>query len=810
MFAVAALCRVGIAQVYGQKLPEPFRFASLVADLDAAGVQVPPMALVESYRRALERFTQEQVDHRAALRKAVGSDVRVSIGLSDVDSALQAIRRARGAATAVEDALFNDIAQAVPEASRPAVEQVRGWRSTQRAVPRSFPAPAMYQLADIGDIVRRSGLSRDDLTKALELLATSEGDRRAAFVRIQKADDDGMRAGAKVVDEAGMAGKSTDLNRMGRMTPEEQSFTSRHGRASQVDGPAIADAIEAQLKAYRALAEALPRRQRRLLFDALSPGLIGDQAGGGNIGLPRNMRQPSDVARMVLASKELSSAQREAARPIVTKWLDEDDAMVLEALAASLGMLRAPVDPRNSVFGSILKLQERRGELARTRLAELAKTAGATWLTDPSLPTPAMDEAGMAEEDFAAVGIGKPRAAWLPEANSVSASRVDLLPAPFDQKTIDAIVALLADSDDERANIGTILRNHAATFEATVRSTIETAQALVRALAPQAGTRRDDDEIQSAATTLRELRRQAFTASDAIDEALATELVAALGERSEPAVRRVIMARRLDDSVSQLARPLNQVNLDIYRGGGAPCNVAEVVADKRVRAGVRGAVELALVGEWPKAAAVVRPIRDTLIDAAYGQALMNTQRAAREVNEGGDGGDTSASSPNQERRADALVAALEHWQPIEDALAAAAIAAATAAGDQEGALREAIDRAKFARAYGEVERIDPPIGALLATDAFEGRDALLNELESCRATLAAMSKHRADLFRERVKLSGVPAADRQFVLMDRGWEELGYMLPQWQVYDAATWLIQQMTPKDVMAASPELRVLRRW
>lgn len=795
---VLALCRIGGAQVFGERLLEPYRFASLVAELQAAGVDVPPLVLVEAYRRAIERFGMEQAEFRAALHKAIGSEVRRYFGLAEVDRALAVIRRARGAAEAVEDALFNDLALALPEGSRPGIERVRDWRRTQRAVPRSFQGPAMFQFNEIGDLIRRSGVSGEELGKALLALEPSEGARRNTLTRLLRDDEEGRRAAAKVVDEAGVAGQE---NKPG------EGISTRMYAARAVGGPVIADAIETQLKAFRAVREALPRQQRRMIFDQMSTGLIGDQQGGYGMGLPGNARQPSEVARRLLASKELTAEERKAAREIVARWLDADDEAVLSGLEASVASLRKADDPLNTIQKGIRDLQERRGEIARVHLASLAKAGGA-WLVDPSIAPPALDEATMVDDDRTAIGINRPRPAP-PPATSAAASRSDLLPAPLDTKSIDELSAAVTSNDDDRARATTILRDHAAMFETTVRPTIETSQALVRMFAPLASTNASDEEIESAATTLRELRKQAFAASDALDDALATALIEALGERSIPAVRRAMASRRLDESVGRLWVTIHNVGFDTARAGGSPCNLAATIDAKRVPPNVRGPVETALSDEWSKAFPIARLIRDAVIDDAYGQAMSRTERAAKAIEDVQEG-DVSASSPNQERRADALVALLERWQPLEDALAARAIDAATAAGDEAGAMRDAIDRSKFGRVYNEVTQLEAAIGAIQGADDFPERAALLMELERCRTGLAALSKRRADVLRPRVKLSTIPAKDRMYVLNDRAWDEHGIMLVQWQLFDASTWLVERMTPKEVLGASPDLRGLRRF
>lgn len=793
------------AQVYGEMLPPPPRFLALTADLEAAGVDVPPVPLVEAYRSFLVRWDEEQSAIRESLFRTTGADVRAVHGPTTVDRAMQLVRRARALSGGCAEALFDELSRHVTDEQQPGLGRAREWRRTELAIP--YTTGSFLRLNDVGALVRQQRLTDDERRVALDALATSESERRRTLEAVQAAMIDARRAAARVAEDAGVVGTGQAIG--GERGPEVQAtrraVADAQLVAQSVSGDVLASAIEAQLKAFAAVEKGLPKRVRRAAFDAIVLGLIADQTNGAVMGLPLHSRSPADLGRRVLAAKGLSEERREATRMAIETWMTADDAIVVAGLEATIRSLRGgETTSREVLFRESLELQRQRGEEAQGHLKEVVAASGAEWLLDSSIPPPDLDEAELDPSDRDLLGVERPRAPTV-AATSVSASRRSFLPFPLDDEARARLVQALDLEESEQARVATVLETYALRWETEMRPRVETAQTLDRMTAG-GPSGNDSASFLSNLRELRTTRLEAFARADALEAELEAHLVATLGAAREAGVHRSFAARRVADWSHRVHDSFQAVGVDIAHTGGGVCNVAAAIAADSVSPERRAAVDAALASEWPALQVLSREMRAALIDAAYGERAMYGRRIESDVDDREEDRVATASiEPSV--RSDALVPLLERWRRAESMLVSKAIEAAFASGDGEGSVRDALDRLKYP-GYFHLERtVAGAMRAIEASEEFEGRPELLVELELCRRSLLDLARRRAELARPTVDLGRLSAEDRRFAGDARGWRDQHCMLMGLEVHRAAGWLTRHVVPDAMADAMPALRDL---
>ncbi|MBL9148569.1 MAG: hypothetical protein JNM94_07735 [Phycisphaerae bacterium] len=801
--SVAAIVAVVVAfvvardvhgQIMSERLPELPRFAEVRADLEAAGVAVPPSTLVERYAEFVGAWCAEQSDIRVSLARAAGTQLDVVPSVEDADRAVATVRRARSAHEARLEQFATRLADTLPDDERPKLEAVRGWWRIRAAKPGN----SLWVFAradDIGDLVRRHALPPDTRDAILTALDTNAAARREAYRRYDKAVGDAVVAAARVAADEGQSGTARDFR-----DPTRNDFLARYDNARRPDPAALAIVFDTQLAGFDAVAPHLPPSMRRAVFDEIVQQHMGDQMRGSSLRLPKvgplqiPLQSPAEVGQWLMAWKGLPATARDAVRKTVAEWTAEDDKAVRAYFASRSETMRSGVFPRS--FQLPREIQEERGAIAQRRLQSLADASGASWLLAGADATIEYDGTRLSDADRDVMG---PLVYWLRSSPSEQAtvqrsrSLLPTLPRPEqpysgERVVIDAIVARTPTDaqDGVRAILTDLFAARVDAWQRLVEPACREAEAAD--LASKTGTA---PERLAAMAKAADARRAAFEASAAADRDLIQSIEAAVSNDHAPFLAAWYASQRFRDGLQGMDHDdVHGSGMDLERLGGALVDLGSLASNTSLPIDAQVALERDLLPEWPRLADSASATLKVRIDADMHRRQVFDSPA-----------DDGTALERMQAAGLALRQAADAWR-VDEAVLVARLQ--TAAGDSAPLFVRALREARFPSACNAYVRVRTLRDALRDVADFPARAALQGSLASIESQLESLAERSIALTIPRRTIADLTDDDRWRIDGGRGWRRMDLMLGSLQLSQAVDWLLMKTVPPEIAATSPLL------
>ena len=588
--ACALMIHVGAVAAPPAATPFVIRLETLLMDLDALGVTVPPDVLLESVRAylgAYELTLVSAVEDGARITTNSASDEEIIIGLRDAKKLSQLSARLADKCAQMRVDLFARLEAAVPPDMQPLArtcgelaalrEAQHFWREAVRSTRARVPDDVSDWLRFRRDGLDATNLERQRLTRLCAINATQ---RAASLHSAWETLRDDVEAKAKRADELGAVGKTFHQLyaerrsliealsqqapngglRLDQLPPDVARELMSNTSSFEPGSDAFSKLVDAQLQTYRLMEPQLTEDDRKALRLYWMPRLLGRDES--IMGMPRfsaSSGDPASLTREFLRTGNITEPVRERVRSLCRDWLKADAAL----LDSSLADLMARRDGAD--------VTERSVELATTLRLDLAQLEGFDWLNsvDGMFEIPEAAPHTMSDADLAEFGTiyAQARAVAL-AADPDAALDSSGVPRLYSASESDRVATQLRLDAEQREILHALLTNARAAWETSVAPTVR--EGLMNT------DRRNGvmNGEQIVAYYARErvacdARSRAWSLARVADDEFFRSLAAALGERCDlPALECARAAR--------LARHMMASVAEAYRWGKAPAQVVDI------------------------------------------------------------------------------------------------------------------------------------------------------------------------------------------------------------------------------------------
>lgn len=792
----ACVAAIAVPVAFGQSmLRHAFRpgydVGRLVADLQSAECDVPVNELVDAYVEYSAMWLDARNEARTSMARALPAGGGALPGKVSAERIIRALRHERTRDMAAESRMFERIVAAVPACSA-AIQRVRDWRRNRHA--RSFLEADRItrQMVDIGEAARLAALDPETRPAIVERLATSEIERRVALERLERATLDAEITAAGILDAAGLA--DVDLNEAGASPP------LAYQKALTPDLGAVASHMDAQLRAFRDIEPLLPPMVRRSILDEYVSGLrlgggVAESGGLPNVGM--HVSRPSDVARLVLAWKDLQPARRESTRAAIKAWLDEADALFISMVKAQVAGLRGGAIPRDLTSRSMDEPTPWEA-LAATHLPRIAEASGAEWLLTPTGTPPPTDARDYQEDDLALTGSVFAHVARR-SADTSSRRADELLPAPLSDIDRQRLLDAVPDDGQATAILTVLLADHAAGWTRDVEPAVAEARAAGATNLYIVDPARLDAELELSEKA-HAARVAAFAAADLLDDALYSAAEAIVGADTLARVRRARAARNVAGVLDRLGNWFGSVSrIDLEGVGGKLFDVAAALDDKEVPLEARRAAEAAVVERWTTIVMLAREVRALQLEhwLAQRQALIEGRR--------GEGRPSPESAEARAVREERDAQLIDRWRQESDGLQAAMLDAVAPIDGAVDVVRHAFRQRQFPSCLNLSIFHRSILQSLRELPRFDGREALERRLAAIGAKIDEYAERSVQTCLPVVRLHGADLAKSTRERQELAHRRRDLYLVSSQLTGAQLLLVSRTVPPAVMSTSDALR-----
>ncbi len=525
-------------------MPVRYGFRRLLSDLWWSGVQLSPLAVVEAHRHycdTLDDARNATIPFVLQLHRDIASGV--PLGLAKDDQTRLSSHQARMAAIAerAELQLFGELIAAAgkDDAALQALLRLQSRRKLEALVERTQRRASIMEHfgllpRDVGAMLRALAERRDLSVEARQAFLAALDRHAAAREQAWQAADSAVGAAAKLTLDL-----QQHLVEIGLTDPMGAQLVP-------VDSPQRARVLLAEWEASQDVLAALPARDRArlcreatwVLFPACNQTQI--QIAFPKAGM-RWVHDIRDLARALISMGQWDKERRAAIRGICADWIAHDDTLYAAAISAELRRLaslpsvpaeryKSPTPEERSE--PLESTSQKRQELARAKLAELAAATGVDWLRENgTMPVqndaPAQPDA--ADEEL----FGAADPAFVPSrSEALNRARYDneaFVPIPWREDERADLIRRLRLGEQEATVAALVLADADAAWEARivprVRTLVAVAQERMRS-GRVAGS--DRDAAVKEVLGRQPDRRAAWDEADAIDSAMVRALQQAL------------------------------------------------------------------------------------------------------------------------------------------------------------------------------------------------------------------------------------------------------------------------------------------